>query len=205
MLNNIYLALIHYPVLGRHGNIVSSAVTNLDVHDISRTCRTYNVKGYFVVSNLPAQREIVDNVLNYWLEEFGREYNPSRSEALKVVERASYMEDVLEQIEEIEGQRPDLVFTSAKRGKDRITFDAMRRIIVKSVKPHLLLFGTSWGLPGEIEKICDYALEPLRANSDFNHLSVRAAVAIVLDRLIHEDTVEVRRDKDGSVHKISGK
>ncbi|HNS66480.1 MAG TPA: RNA methyltransferase, partial [Mesotoga infera] len=53
MLNNIYLALIHYPVLGRHANIVSSAVTNLDVHDISRTCRTYNIKGYYVVSNLP--------------------------------------------------------------------------------------------------------------------------------------------------------
>ncbi|MDI9368094.1 MAG: RNA methyltransferase [Mesotoga sp.] len=194
MLNNIYLALIHYPVLGRHGNIVSSAVTNLDVHDISRTCRTYNLKGYFVVSNLPAQREIVDNVLNYWLEEFGKEYNPSRSEALTVVKRASYIEDVLEDIEEIEGQKPDLVFTSAKRGRDRLTYGAMRNIIAGSKKPHLLLFGTSWGLPEEIEKMCNYSLEPLRANSDFNHLSVRAAVAIVLDRLIREDTIDVRRD-----------
>jgi len=147
-----------------------------------------------VVSNLPAQREIVDNVLSYWLEEFGKEYNPSRSEALTVVKRASYIEDVLEDIQEIEGQRPDLVFTSAKRGRDRFSYGAMRDIIARSEKPHLLLFGTSWGLPGEIEKICDYALEPLRANSDFNHLSVRAAVAIVLDRLIHEDTIDVRRD-----------
>ncbi|WP_367361474.1 RNA methyltransferase [Mesotoga sp.] len=194
MLNNIYLALIHYPVLGRHGNIVSSAVTNLDVHDIARTCRTYNIKGYFVVSNLPAQREIVDNVLNYWLEEFGREYNPSRSEALTVVKRASYIEDVIEEIDRIEGKKPVLIFTSAKKGIDRLTYEEMRKFIISSEKPHLLLFGTSWGLPKEIEKTCDYSLEPLRADSDFNHLSVRAAVAIILDRLIHEDTIEVRRD-----------
>jgi hypothetical protein len=70
----------------------------------------------------------------------------------------------------------------------------MRNIIAGSKKPHLLLFGTSWGLPEEIEKMCNYSLEPLRANSDFNHLSVRAAVAIVLDRLIREDTIDVRRD-----------
>ncbi len=188
MLNNMYLALIHYPVLGRHKNIVSSAVTNLDVHDISRTCRTYNIKGYYVVSNLPAQREIVDNVLNYWLEEFGKEYNPSRSEALTVVRRASYIEDVIEEIESVEGVKPVLVFTSAKKGTDRLSYSEMSKIVRSSSLPHLLLFGTSWGLPEEILKLCTYALEPVRADSDFNHLSVRAAVAIILDRLIGEDT-----------------
>ena len=193
MLNNIYLALMHYPVLGRHANIVSSAVTNLDVHDISRTCRTYNIKGYYVVSNLPAQREIVDNVLSYWLEEFGREYNPSRSEALTVVRKASYLEDVIEDIESVEGVRPHLVFTSAKRGPDRLSYGEMSGLLRTSEIPHLLLFGTSWGLPEEILKLCKFALEPIRANSDFNHLSVRAAVAVILDRLIGEDT-EKRRD-----------
>ncbi|AKI98245.1 RNA methyltransferase [Kosmotoga pacifica] len=193
MLNNIYVALIHYPVLGRDGKIVSSAVTNLDVHDIARTCRTYNIKGYYVVSNLPAQREIVGNVLEYWLKDFGKEYNPSRSEALTVVKTAMYIEDAIEEIKKIEGKAPRLIYTSAKNGPDRISYSEISKIIKKSEDPHLILFGTSWGLPKEVLDLCHYVLEPIRGNASFNHLSVRAAVAIILDRIIGED-IEVRRD-----------
>ena len=193
MLNNIYLALIHYPVLGRDGKIVSSAVTNLDVHDIARTSRTYMLKGYYVVSHLPAQKDIVNNVLKYWLKEFGREYNPSRSEALTVVNTVDYIEDAIEDITRREGKKPKLVFTSAKKGKDRLSYREFSGKIKESEDSHLLIFGTSWGLPDEILAMCDYALEPVRGESDFNHLSVRAAVAIILDRIIGED-IEVRRD-----------
>lgn len=193
MLDNVYLALIHYPVLGRTGKIVSSAVTNLDVHDIARSSRTYMLKGYYVVSHLPAQKDIVNHVLNYWLKEFGREYNPSRSEALTVVSTADYLEDVIEDITAREGKKPKLIFTSAKKGDDRLTYPEISNIIKKSEDPHLLIFGTSWGLPDEVLDLCDYALEPVRGDSDFNHLSVRAAVAIILDRIIGED-IEVRRD-----------
>lgn len=187
MLSNIYVALIHYPVLGRNGKIVSSAVTNLDVHDIARTCRTYNIKGYYVVSNLPAQREIVGNVLEYWLKDFGKEYNPSRSEALTVVRTAMYIEDAVEEIEKIEGKVPKLIYTSAKSGPDRIPYSRMSEIIKNSEEPHLILFGTSWGLPKEVLKLCNYILEPIRGKASFNHLSVRSAVAITLDRIIGED------------------
>jgi hypothetical protein len=193
MLNKIYVALIHYPVLGRDGKIVSSAVTNMDVHDISRTCRTYRVKGYYVVSNLPAQQEIVYNVLKYWREEFGREYNPSRTEALTIVKKASYLDDVIEEIIEKEGLKPLIVFTSAKQGKDRLSYEAMSEIVKNIERPILFLFGTSWGLPNEILAKCDYALEPIRYYSEFNHLSVRAAVAITLDRIIKEE-IDTRRD-----------
>ncbi len=186
MLSNIYVALVHYPVLGRGGSIVSSSVTNLDVHDIARTCRTYNVRGYFVVTNLPAQREIVDNVLKYWLHEFGKEYNPSRSEALGTVESVPYLEDMIERVKEIEGYGPKLVFTSARRTGESVSFEEMSEIIVNESSPHVLLFGTSWGLPSEVRSLCDYFLEPVRGSSDFNHLSVRSAVAIVLDRIICE-------------------
>lgn len=41
-------------------------------------------------------------------------------------------------------------------------------------------------MPEEIREISDYDLEPIRAKGKFNHLSVRAAVAITLDRLIGE-------------------
>jgi hypothetical protein len=188
MLNKIYIALIHYPVLGRDKRIVSSAVTNLDVHDISRTARTYNIKRYYVVTNLPAQQDIVRRVIKYWTEGFGLEYNPNRAEALNLVRLKSYIEEVVEEIEKEEGSKPILVFTSAKKRENSINFEEMRKVVLNEERPILILFGTSWGLPNEILSMCDLVLEPVRARTDFNHLSVRAAVAIILDRIIGENT-----------------
>jgi hypothetical protein len=188
MLNKIYIALIHYPVLGRDRKIVSSAVTNLDVHDISRTARTYNIKRYYVVTNLPAQQDIVRRVIKYWTEGFGLEYNPNRAEALKLVRLKPYIEEVVEEIEKEEGSKPILVFTSAKKRENSINFEEMRKVVLNEERPILILFGTSWGLPNEILSMCDLVLEPVRARTDFNHLSVRAAVAIILDRIIGENT-----------------
>ena len=186
MLDKIYTALVHYPVLGRDGRIITTAVTNLDIHDIARSSRTYNVKKYYVVTHLPAQQDIVKKVLGYWTEGFGKTYNPNRSDALSIVELKSYVEDVIKDIEKIEGQKPITIFTSAKIRPNTITYEEGRRIILNEAKPVLLLFGTGWGMAKELEDMCDYSLEPVRAKSDFNHLSVRAAVAIILDRLIGE-------------------
>jgi len=186
MLDKIYTALVHYPVLGRDGRIITTAVTNLDIHDIARSSRTYNVKKYYVVTHLPAQQDIVKKVLGYWTEGFGKTYNPNRSDALSIVELKSYVEDAIEDVEKIEGQKPITLFTSAKIRPNTITYEEGRRIILNEAKPVLLLFGTGWGMAKELEDMCDYSLEPVRAKSDFNHLSVRAAVAIILDRLIGE-------------------
>lgn len=187
MLNKIYVALIHYPILKKDGSIVSTAVTNFDIHDISRTCRAYNVKNYFLVSNLPAQRKIVERVIEYWTKGFGSDYNPNRKDALDIFRIESYLEDVIEKIEKIEGIKPKIVFTSAKPRNNVVTFSELSQIIRRAEEPILILFGTGWGMPEEIREICDYDLEPIRAKSDFNHLSVRAAVAITLDRLIGEE------------------
>lgn len=187
MLSKVYVALIHYPVLGRDGRIITTAVTNLDIHDIARTSRTYNVKRYYVVTHLPAQQDIVRKVIGYWTEGFGKTYNPNRSDALSIVELKSYLEDVIAAIEQEEGARPIIMFTSAKVRPNTITYEEGRRIILETERPVLLLFGTGWGMPKELEEMCDYSLEPVRGKGDFNHLSVRAAVAIILDRLIGEN------------------
>jgi hypothetical protein len=50
--------------------------------------------------------------------------------------------------------------------------------------PVLLLFGTGWGLTEEVLAAADRRLEPIQGAGDFNHLSVRAACAITLDRLL---------------------
>ncbi|QQR88874.1 MAG: hypothetical protein IPJ88_11645 [Myxococcales bacterium] len=52
--------------------------------------------------------------------------------------------------------------------------------------PVLLLFGTGHGLADELIEQADALLPPIRAYSDYNHLSVRTAAAITLDRLIGE-------------------
>ena len=51
-------------------------------------------------------------------------------------------------------------------------------------RPVLLVFGTGWGLADEVIAGADALLEPVRAReaTGYNHLSVRAACAILLDR-----------------------
>ncbi len=186
-MKDIRIALIHYPVLGKDGKIVSSAVTNLDVHDIARTARSYGIKKYYIVTNLPAQQEVVKAVLNYWVQGAGREYNISRTEALQLVELKSYIEDVIDTIKQETAKEPLLFFTSAKKRPNSISYEEGAEIIRNTDRPVLILFGTSWGMPQELVDICHYVLEPVRKSADYNHLSVRAAAAIIIDRLIGEE------------------
>jgi hypothetical protein len=53
-------------------------------------------------------------------------------------------------------------------------------------RPVLVLFGTGWGLPSPVVAAADLRLAPIRAAAEtgYNHLSVRAACAITLDRLL---------------------
>jgi hypothetical protein len=46
------------------------------------------------------------------------------------------------------------------------------------------LFGTGWGLTEELFDRADFILEPIKGSGDYNHLSVRTAAAIILDRLL---------------------
>ncbi len=187
MLNRIYVAVLHYPMIGKDGRIVTTAVVNMDVHDIARTCRTYKIKKYYIVNNLPVQKQIITRVLSFWGSDFGRDYNSSRFEALKLVKMVSYYEDLIEEVTQIEGMAPLKVFTSARIRPNTISYDQMKKLVLNSEKPILFLFGTGQGMPQEILDTCEISLEPIRAVSDYNHLSVRSAVSITLDRVIGED------------------
>lgn len=189
MLNKLYVALIHYPIIGKDEKIISTAVTNLDIHDISRSCRTYNIKNFFLVTNLPAQRQIISSVFKYWKDGYGKKHNPNRNDALSIAEVKEYLEDVIEEIKNIEGKEPKIVFTSAKPREKEISFKDLSKTIREEEDPILILYGTGWGMPEEIREICHYDLEPIRGKAQFNHLSVRAAVAISLDRLIGEESI----------------
>ncbi len=59
----------------------------------------------------------------------------------------------------------------------------MRRRVEEGGPPLLFLFGTGWGLTEEVLEQADDILEPIRGAGAYNHLSVRSAAAILLDRL----------------------
>jgi len=179
---DLYLGLLHYPVLNRAGQSVAAAITGLDLTDIARSACTYQVRRYFLINPLPSQRRIAERMLRYWLE---AEPDPSyRQEALQRVTIVATLEDSLRQVFAAEGQRPLLVGTSARRLQGRsISYSRLRAQLERERQPVCLLFGTGWGLAAAALELLDCLLPPLEGPGDYNHLSVRAAAAIVLDRL----------------------
>jgi hypothetical protein len=178
----VYVALMHYPCYNKTGAVVTTAITNLDLHDIARVSKTFNLGGYFVVNPQPAQRELAGKILTHWTAGYGSEYNPNRGEALSVVKVVPELEDAIRGIEAVAGVRPKIVATAARQGGGTVSFPEMRELIKEG--PHLILFGTGWGLTDEFLSVCDYRLEPVAGLAGYNHLPVRSAVAIILDRLL---------------------
>jgi hypothetical protein len=179
-----YIALVHHPVLDRAGEEVTTSVTNLDVHDIARSSRTYGLRGYFVVNPIDAQQPVVQKIIDHWSSGgAGVRRFPERSEAIGLVRVARSVEDAIAEIEQREGQKPRLVATSAKDGPDRRSYEEEVERLRTASEPTLLLFGTGHGLSPRVLQRCDAILAPIEGPTKFNHLSVRAAAAITLDRL----------------------
>jgi hypothetical protein len=181
---NLYVALIHHPVVNKRGETIASAVTNLDLHDIARTARTYGVKAFFVVTPLTDQVRLVETIVAHWTQGGGGRYNPKRREALALIRVEPSLSLVLDRIGEGEGERPAVIVTSARSRAHSIGFDALREMIHGGRRPCLLVFGTAWGLSEALMETADYALVPISGPETYNHLSVRSAAAIVLDRLM---------------------
>jgi len=68
-----------------------------------------------------------------------------------------------------------------------LTHRQARRRLTTARRPHVLLFGTGWGLAPAVLQEADAVLRPIRGRDAYNHLSVRCAAAILLDRLLHRD------------------
>jgi hypothetical protein len=184
---NIDIALVHFPVYNKPGDIVTSSVTTLDVHDISRICRTYAVGTFYVVTPLDTQQKLVSRMMEHWLEGYGAEYNPTRKEALLNTRVVNVLDDAVADVTERKGKKPRTVVSSAKQFPQSQSYQEMRAAI-KEDHPHLLLFGTGWGLEKGIVERADIVLAPIDGLSGYNHLPVRAAVAIILDRLLGRET-----------------
>lgn len=180
---DLYVVLLHYPVYDKHGDVVTTAVTNMDVHDIGRLSRTFDVRGFFVCTPVETLRRLVARIMRHWDIGPGATYNATRRQALALVRQAPDLDGVVADIEKETGQLPFIVTTTARNGPDRMSFDTMRERLQTDGPPHLLVLGTGWGLHESIMARADAILEPIRGSGDYNHLSVRSACAIILDRL----------------------
>ena len=64
------------------------------------------------------------------------------------------------------------------------------RILWQQRDAFLLLLGTGWGLAEELMTHCEYILAPIYGLTPYNHLPVRVAAGIMLDRLLgHADAI----------------
>ena len=184
----IDIALIHYPVINKTGETIGSAVTNLDLHDIARAARTFGVDHYYIVTPYSDQQTLVQEILDHWQTGYGATYNPARKAALDRVKIAESLEAVITLITGQRGQSPLILTTSARVQQNSISYRETRRRIATG-EPILLLFGTAHGLAPELNETADYTLPPIESTTGYNHLSVRSAVSIILDRLlgVHEE------------------
>lgn len=189
-MGSLYLALVHYPVVNRRGEIVASAVTNLDLHDLARTARTYGLPGCFIVTPLEDQRALVGELIRHWCVGIGRELHPDRAEALDLLRVEVSVEQACRTVENETGQAPRLWATSAQSGRDSLSCLQARTQLTESAWPVLLLLGTAWGLAPGLIRSAEAVLEPIQGMTGYNHLSVRCAAAILVDRLLGRPDVE---------------
>ncbi len=183
--NQFYIGLVHGPIRSKDGQEITTSVTNLDIHDIARTARTFGFKKYFLITPIKNQQAMVKKILGFWETDSGLIYNPDRKNALADATVVDTIEQTVEEIKRIEGKAPFVVVTGANFEKyDGKEIELLAKLKVENV-PMLLLFGTGWGLTESVTSKADFRLEPIfgKASDGYNHLSVRSAVAIYCDRL----------------------
>lgn len=184
-----YVALVHHPVLDKNDKVVTTSITNLDIHDIARSSRTYGLAGYFIVHPVAAQRELAARIIGHWQDGPGQEQNDFRRDALSLVRVVSAISEVVEEVTNKHGRKPKLVGTTARHYPASVTAS---RLVAESLLPEqqdqpvLLILGTGWGLTEEFLSQVDRLLYPVRGTTQYNHLSVRSAAGIIFDRLFAE-------------------
>lgn len=179
----LYVGLLHDEMLDKTGRLVTTSLTMIDVHDFARSSRTYGVETTFVVHSSPTMRKLGRTLKSHWEEGYGSTYNPRRKAALEIVEFAETLDEAVAKIDSVHGELPTIVATAAKDGGERISYAELRSQMEITSKPIFMLFGTGWGMSPQLIAKTNLFLQPIKGPVPYNHLSVRAAAAISLDRL----------------------
>ncbi|MEL7567711.1 MAG: tRNA (guanosine(37)-N1)-methyltransferase TrmD [Dehalobacterium sp.] len=179
----LFTALVHYPVYNKKREVINTSFTNLDLHDIARASATFGVEKYFMVQPVKAQHELINTLIDHWVKGYGARYNPDRKHALTKIALTNSVEETKAQIKEEYGEEPKVISTAAKAYPNNVGYEDLRNIMERQGGNYLLIFGTGWGLEESLIKRTDFVLKPIYGPGEYNHLSVRSAVSIILDRL----------------------
>ncbi len=185
-MGKIFLGLVHHPVYNKKLEVITTSIANLDIHDIARSVATYGVEKYYLIHPLETQQQIIAEILRFWQEGYGAQYNPDRKIALEKVSIKKDIDGVVAEIENQFNKPVKIIVTDAREYPNSINYLELREKIETCKNNYLLLFGTGWGMHKELMNQADYRLLPIKGLGEYNHLSVRSAVAIILDRLCGE-------------------
>lgn len=180
MRSGFYLALVHYPVLNRLGEVISSTVDSFDFFDASRLALTYGIEQMYLVHPKAAQQALIARLIEHGQAQ-GRE-NADRgyfdhSQGVRDLETA--IEDVTQR----SGHRPKIIATTAKPDYSRVSVQSLRDSLAPDA-PQLWLIGKAWGMTPELIQGADAVVESIDAKTGYNHLSVRSAISIYVDRML---------------------
>jgi len=168
--------------MNKNQETITSAVTALDLHDIARAAKTYDLDAFYVVTPLIDQQDLVERIIDHWVTGVGAQYNPDRRNALELIRLLPSIEAAIKDLTNRYGIAPKTVVTSANMNDRDLTCEGLRELALNNT-PLLLLFGTAWGMTPEVIQSADYKLAPIEGRGGYNHLSVRSAVSIILDRI----------------------
>ena len=184
-MRKLYLGLLHYPVYNKNQEIITSAITNFDIHDISRASKTFGVEKYFIITPENGQKSVMGKIIEHWQKGFGATYNKDRKTALEITSIINTLDDAIETIKNDTGLNPIVTATSAQKDENytAYTIKEMRSLLEEDGDPIFLLFGTGYGMVMKNIPQIKNLLEPIYGTGDYNHLSVRSAVSIYLHSL----------------------
>lgn len=194
-INNLAIALVHYPVYNKHHEVVTSALTNLDQHDIARSSKTFGLDRFYIVTPSEEQRKLAERISGHWQHGWGADYNPDRRQALDIVRVIPSIASAVADLQSEFSKQVKIAITGAAQRSGSTALATFRQLIQESDQPYLLLLGTGWGLTEECFAAADLILEPIAGNGIYNHLSVRSAAAIMLDRLRGTEREETHTHK----------
>lgn len=180
----LYIALLHYPVYNKEGEIVTTAIANMDIHDIARVAKTYAASGFYIVNPIEEQRKLAREIISHWRDGYGAGYNKCRQSAFELINVKESLKEVIDDVIEKKGFKPKTIVTGANFSGEVLKFAELRKILQSIDMPYLLIFGTGSGIADEIINASDFKLEPIRGYSSYNHLAVRSAVAIIMDKIM---------------------
>lgn len=181
---DLSVILLHQDMVDKEGKIVTTSLTLIDIHDIARSSATYGVQRAYIAHPSSILRKLAHTIEHHWEEGYGATYNPDRKRAIEVIDIISDLDEAIHKIDLRTGKLPHLIATSAHPGLGRVGYHELKEIMSSNEDPYLLMFGTGWGMSDALLSRAEYCLEPLNGPSDYNHLSVRSACAIILDRLL---------------------